>query len=329
MLEAYKSQYGLQGKVLRHIARHLDNDTEIATLNLFCSLATAVVLSVIVLLLAVKYNPVMACVFFLTFWLSPWIVNFARNLYWVEFTWFIPMACGLFCAWKINNRRCRIFSYTTAFVAVVIKCLCGYEYISTIMLGLISFLLVDFIVAVLAKEKDKSRLLFKTIFMISMIAVLGFITAVCIHAPLRGNGNILEGIKNIFNQDVLRRTTGADMNDFGENYWPSFNASVWDVYRGYFRFSTEIITGISGNLFPLLCCIPIGVFVYDYYRKKQDVVLVSMYIVFYLTSISWFCLAKAHSQIHTSMNYVMWYFGFVQICFYIIVNKIIEIFFKK
>lgn len=40
----------------------------------------------------------------------------------------------------------------------------------------------------------------------------------------------MEGIKNIFEQDVLRRTNGADLNNFDVAYWPSMNASTWEVF---------------------------------------------------------------------------------------------------
>ena len=43
------------------------------------------------------------------------------------------------------------------------------------------------------------------------------------------------------------------------------------------------------------------------------------YTVSFLATISWFVLAKAHSYIHTHMNYVLWYFGFVQVCLYILI----------
>ena len=114
------------------------------------------------------------------------------------------------------------------------------------------------------------------------------------------------------------------MNEFAEVYWPSFNASVWETYSQYFHFSTEVITGIPGNLFPLLCVVPICIFGYEYKTRKMHIELLAMYVIFFLTSVSWFCLAKGHSYIHTVINYVLWYFGFVQICIYIIVNKVIE-----
>ena len=96
--------------------------------------------------MGIKYNLLLAVIYYLTFLLSPWIVNFARNLYWVEFTWFIPMAIGLFCSININNKICRFTSYLLAFFSILIKCLCGYEYISTIMLSMITFLVIDFVV---------------------------------------------------------------------------------------------------------------------------------------------------------------------------------------
>lgn len=321
-LKEYKSQYGLQGKVFRHLARYLNYEDAIETLHLLCSMAAAIVFSVIVILLSLKYDKVLAGIFFVVFWLSPWVVNFANNLYWVEFTWFIPMAVGLFCSIKFESRKCRIVSYVLTFISVLMKCLCGYEYISVIMMALISFMLIDFVKVIICKNKTIAKRLFWTIIVIGFAALLGFAVAICIHAQLRGDGNLIEGIKHIFREDVLRRTNGADLNDFEAVYWPSFNASVWDTFRQYFHFSTEVVLGIDGNWFAILCILPLCIFAHDIKQKKANVEQMAMYAVFFLTSISWFCLAKGHSFIHTHMNYVLWYFGFVQVCFYVIVQKI-------
>ncbi|WP_143008455.1 hypothetical protein [Pseudobutyrivibrio sp. YE44] len=328
---AYASQYGLQGKIFRHLARYMETENEISNLNLICSILTASIFVLIVFIISQKYNKLMAGVYYVTFWLSPWIVNFARNTYWVEFTWFIPMLIGLLCSWKINRKECRLLSYFLAYISVLVKSLCGYEYISVIMMALIAFLIVDLIISGVTKNKEMGVLQFKAIVIIGVAALAGFMTAICIHASLKGQGNILEGISEIIEKDVLRRTTGADYNDYEisdiDNIWVinSFNASVWAVYNVYFKFSTEIITGIPGNLFPLTCIIPLILFVGDYYKKKVVVEHIAMYVAFFLTSISWFCLAKAHSYVHIHMNYVLWYFGFIQTCFYVIVDRIVKI----
>ena len=329
MLEAYVSQYGLQGKVFRHLARYMEEDNIISNLCLICSLATALVFVLITMILAKKYNKLLAGCFFVTFWLSPWIISFSKNTYWVEFTWFIPMLVGLFCAWKIEDRRCRWASYIVCVISICLKCLCGYEYISVVMMGMISFMLVDAASSLIEKNKEKTILLVGTIFIIGLMALAGFMLAIVIHAKLRGNGDILAGIKEIIAQDVIRRTSGGNLNEFDPVYWQSFNASIWETYSTYFKFDTEIITGIRGNLFPLLCIIPLCVFGVDYKKKNLNPVLPIMYVVFFLTSISWFCLGKGHSYLHTFLNYVLWYFGFVQICFYVILDKIVRLYKSK
>ena len=47
-----------------------------------------------------------------------------------------------------------------------------------------------------------------------------------------------------------------------------------------------------------------------------------MFLVFLATTLSWIILGKSHSYIHTHINFVLWYFGFVQICLYEIIQFI-------
>lgn len=322
LLQPYISQYGLQGKIFQQITKNMDAGHYEENLELLCSILTALVLCMIIILTAVKYNFLFAACFGVTFLLSPWIVDFAGSEYWVEFTWFFPMLIGLICSIWIKNRNVKVACCIATFITIAVKSLCGYEYISTVMLGLISFLLIDCGMAIINKDKERKVCLLRMIFILGVIALAAFSFAICVHALLRGEGNLLNGIKGIIKNDVLRRVGGGSMNDFDAVYWPSLNASVWEVVRKYFRFSTDIIAGLDANLFPMLCLIPIVIFIYDYVKGQINPEEVMMYVVFFVTGISWIVLGKSHSYIHTSMNYVMWYFGFVQCCFYIIVNKV-------
>ena len=320
--EAYGSQYGLQGKVFQHLA-----DIDLAVLRSWCAVAAGAVLLLIVCLVCKTCGRLMGGVFYVVFWLSPWVVNFANNLYWVEFTWFLPMAAGLFCLWKLDSRTCRILSYVLVLLAIMIKCLCGYEYITTVMLGAIAFPAAEFFAALAQKDRKRASLLFRTIFLLGVAALLGFAAAICIHAPVKSGGSLAEGIRLIVQEDVLRRTYGADLNAF-ENL-PDFEqyaltASAWETLCKYFHFKTEVITGIGGNLFPLLCLLPAVLLIRDVRRKCLDVREAAWYVVFFVTTVSWFVLAKSHSCVHTHMNFVLWYFGFVQSCFYIILKHLID-----
>ena len=321
-LYPYRSQFGLQGRVFHHIARYMDYTTAILALNFLCSVCSAAVFCLISIFLYKKYGGLLAGCFYIVFLLSPWIVNFARNLYWVEFTWFLPMATGLFCSIKISSKSCRILSYTLGWATIFIKSLCGYEYLTSIMLGMVIFLLTDWVAALIYGNKRHAQKIFFTILFLSISAIAGFVCALCLHGNMVGNGDIGEGIKIILRGDALRRTNGASLADFGMEVWPSINASVWEVVKMYFQFSTEILTGIQGNLFPLLCILPVICFIHNILRGKQNWKDVSLYVVSFMTSISWFILAKAHSYVHTHMNYVLWYFGFVQICIYILCKQV-------
>ena len=107
------------------------------------------------------------------------------------------------------------------------------------------------------------------------------------------------------------------------------NASVWEVFCRYFHFDTDIIVGIPGKLFQVICIIPLGIFAYDFYNRKLDVIKVTLYIFTFLTSISWIVLAKSHSYVHTFLNFVLWYFGFIQVCLYVLINQLINLKLKR
>lgn len=319
----YVSSCGLQGTIFRYLARGL-GEGYLEYLHLFCSMALAGICITIILLLRKKYDLLMSVCFGMTFLLSPWVVNAARDLYWVEFTWFLPMAIGLICSIWVEARYVRIGCYIATVIAIAIKSLCGYEYITTIMLGLIVFLCVDLICAFINKDFEKMKLLFRTIFLLGIFALLGFFVAICIHAFMRGNGNIIEGIKSIVLFDVLRRVGGGSLNNFDPVYWSSLNASIWEVFKMYFHTNTEIILGIDGNMFPLVSIMPLIIMCVDYKNNKLNKRDAIMYVLFFITSTSWFIMGKSHSYIHTFLNHVLWYFGFVQICFYIIIKKVVD-----
>lgn len=321
----YISQYGLQGKVFRKLAALWQEENVEKNLWLVCSLAAAIVFAIITILVGYKFNILMSFAFGMTFLLSPWVVNYSNSVYWVEAIWFLPMLTGLICSIWIENKWVRIGSYAMAFISIFAKSLCGYEYMTTVMLGLISFLLVDLIVEWLEGNKGRTKLLFKTTFIIGVMALMGFAMAITLHATIRGEGSIVAGIKSIIERDVLRRVGGGSLNDFAGEYWESLNASKWEALKMYFHFPSDVIAGIDANQFPLMCLLPVVIFIYDYIKGKLNIKNLTMYVVFFLTSISWHIMAKSHSYYHPNMNYILWYFGYVQICLYVIADKFYQL----
>lgn len=319
----YVSQFGLQGHVFSFFYHKLK--LPFWVLKLFCCTLLAIVIVVICYFIASKYNRLMGVIFYITFLLSPWVVAFARNLYWVEFTWFLPPLFGILLSKYRNQKKILI---PCIFVAIFIKCLCGYEYISTIMLATISFFIIDFF---MAKQKEEKREIFKTTVIVGIICIMAFLSAILVHASIRGEGNILQGVKDIYKNDILRRTIiTSNKEEFPEVYHESLEATVTKTVSKYFTWHTEIILGIDGKYFKLMFFSTIAIIIYNVLKKEKNCYRdIVMFVIFLATTLSWLILGKSHSYIHTTMNYVLWYFGFIQICIYIMVEffakKIFEI----
>ena len=119
------------------------------------------------------------------------------------------------------------------------------------------------------------------------------------------------------------------MSESLKNYSESLNAGFFETIKRYFLWQTPIITGIPGNIFIVIILVTISNLVYKIIRKKPDAYQeLSMFLVLFVATLSWVILAKAHSYSHTHINYVLWYFGFIQMCFYIIIQSLIKSFFK-
>lgn len=310
---ANTSLFGLQGIVFTFLGRFLP----VWVLNFGCCLALSVVLIVFCCLIYKKYNLLMAGCFYGVFLLSPLVINFARNLYWVEFTWFVPILFGLICSLRSDNNHVRIVCYLAVFASVCIKCLCGYEFISSIIMAIVAFVVADAISAIVRHDKGAAAQSLKSFFALGVASVVGFAVALLFHGWLRGAGDVLSGLSDIFEQDVSRRTVGSNLDYFESGYFESINASVWETLCRCFAFREQVVSGLPGSIFPLLVLTPLVLFAFDLKRKRLDVCSATLYATFFLGAVSWFVLAKSHSYVHWTLNEVVWYLGFVQMCLYI------------
>ena len=277
--------------------------------RLLCCLLFAAVLLPIIIQLNKRYGKMFAFSFAVVSLLSNWIINFSRNLYWVEFTWFIPLLLSLL--W-LNYKDRRMFIYPLYFVSIFVKCLCGYEYLSTIMLSGILFIFVELF---LVGKKEKKDYLIGLV-IIGLLCLLGFICALGIHAYMYGDGDLIDGLEGVKSNLVMRRTYGNSSN-FANKYADSLNASVFAVLFRYFVFN--IRSPLDGPIIFVFFILTIIVLCYQRKAlKKNNNFEICLFVISLLAPLSWLVLAKAHSYIH--MNFVIFYMGWVQSCLYIIMR---------
>lgn len=327
---SYESSLGLQGHVFQVISKLLPVSVMRGGLKFLCALLMGIVATAICWLLKQKYDKLMAGVFYVVFWLSPLVVAFGSNMYWLEGILFLPMLIGLWCSININNKKRRIVSYILTFVIIMIKSMCGYEYLTTVMMSLIIFLLADLLAVCMRKSnKAEGKLLLRTIFILGVCAVAGFLFTVVVHAYARGGGDIGAGLTSIYEKDILRRTLGGDASNFSQDYTDSIKASVISVLLKYFNFDNagnvfQIVEGIDANLFPVFALSSAVLVILGVKEKKFSWNIVGLYIWSFLSCISWFVLGKSHSAAHPFLNYILWYFGYIQMMFYVILRYVAE-----
>ncbi|MFZ9595453.1 MAG: hypothetical protein ACO3A2_05180 [Bdellovibrionia bacterium] len=311
----YTSQVGLQGLVYSFLYNNL-KIRQIESLNYLCALLTSISLVFLTLGFCKTIGSGFALAFLVSVSFSPWMISFARNLYWSPFLWFSPAVFSMLAYFYINHFQKNVFLFLF-FISIFIKCLCGYEYISTIIWFSCAIFLIDpFLISPRLNRTSSLRYASITF----GLAVSGFLAAILVHSTFRGN-TVFEGLTAIWNQDVKRRTYGSP-SSFDPVSAASLNASLISVLKTYIKsWSTDLIYRIHGKRFILLNSTALATIGYKFFTQHRSRWRdFSFFVVYVFGPLSWFCLAKGHSYVHVHMNYIMWYFGFVAVLIYISTN---------
>lgn len=301
---SYISQVGLQGHIFGLAAQYIHTPKLYWALRIGCIAALEITLFLIAWQLKKRYGIFFAATFLIVSTASPWITNFAANLYWVEFTWFLPMLLGLLC---LNHPSRRGWFYPLICLAVLAKCLCGYEYISTIMVGAVLFLCEAWYT-----DKPERKRLLRTILGVGISCMVGFAAAYLFHAYLYGKGDIFAGASAFFHDTVLRRSLGSAA-DYTGTTAETLQASMFAVL-GKYLWHNLAGKGTLCVLLAAVCCLA-AEWRMEHELPRQKAALL---VLSFLGAASWFMLGKGHSYMHTPLNFVMWHMGFLQIAVYII-----------
>lgn len=304
----YKSQVGLQGTVFRSLIPIVGEGHRSAYKKL-CSVAAAGVLCLIAWQLNKRYGLLMGGTFLFVSVANQWTTLFAGNMYWVMATWFLPLLLSLL--YLNSPRRWRPLVYAGYFAAILIKCLCGYEFVTSIMLMGICLPAAEW----LARPSVEK---FRGLVLIGVCSLLGFFAAYGIHSWIMGNGDLMEGARQIYEEVVKRRITN-NPTGFDGAIAESMQASVLQTVLLYFKVQP------TGTIASVLLVAGLGCLGWQAFAWKQDVKLeAAMFFVSFLAPMSWFVLAKAHSYIHTHINFVLWYLGWMQIAVYLCAKFFLE-----
>lgn len=171
----YKSQYGLQMRVFALLAKFGVNS--IVSLEAITAALMSAVVSMMFWLVARDFSFKSSIYFTSVFIFSPWVVVFARNLYWVPALWFIPWAISMYYSPKVFQYKSSLLQMLT-FIGLTffVKCLCGYEYITSIFIATCTPIVYQGL-----KQKISYRNIGRVVVFMNLTLLFAFSAAIIIH----------------------------------------------------------------------------------------------------------------------------------------------------
>jgi len=319
----YNSQFGAQGMLFSSIDNlfmqlGITPETRLVIFHAFLALLFSLILTSV---LVVLYEDIglTACILILTTIIfSRWQVYYAKSLYWMLPTMFLPML-AIFIACKLESSGKRFNLPVISIIVmllVMLDALMGYEYITTVMLSAVTPL-----VYFMMRDDWNSRKMLQRLFFIGFFALLGFIVALLLHIyQLQlATGSYADAI-DIIKERILVRTYTNPEDYIGTPYFESQETSVFYVLYMYL---------IKGGTFRLkipflLWVLMLNYITIKYYRNKialeppKKKIIKTLIVTTWfslLASLSWIVLAKSHSEIHTQINYIVWHLPFMLFAF--------------
>ena len=174
--EGYDSSYGLQVKIFYFF--YSNGFRKISTYHYISSILMAILVTLMSLVVKRDFSIKSSILFSSVFIFSPWIVVFAKNLFWLPFTWFMPIFFSMYFApYIFNNIKKYYFMIFFLYFSFLFKFLCGYEFITTIFFAT----LVPIIFNAILKKYTLFKIINKCT-IIFIIFLLAFYSSIKIHS---------------------------------------------------------------------------------------------------------------------------------------------------
>ena len=234
---------------------------------------------------------------------SPWLQRGMKDIYWCTWTWLLPALAGL-AVWALARRRGRVppWGYVLVFAAVLVRCMCGFEFISDFLILCEIPLFAAWAQALAARRP--ARCWFGRMAGAGFAAVGGVLAALGVwlwqNRLYFGSwgaawANVLEA--------STRHTVGGEM---------SIPAVI-----GQYVFSQDPVLQFCPLALPPLALVVLGAAALALYALAQKrcggpglfPALASVWGLSLLAPLSWMALAKMHCQIHTHLVPMLWNFA--------------------
>jgi hypothetical protein len=228
---------------------------------------------------------------------EPMFTALGPNLYWAAGLWFVPMAIAMYLV-EAKSRRNRLLLIVAIGAATFAKALCGYEFITTVVCAAMTGCLLN------NDVQSRPMRIMADMIWTCVAGLAGFALAFLLHGYAFGFAGILGS--------AMART-GAGGLSLEEGLLLGHFASVLSVIRTYLGANAyTLIPNFALVLGPLVI-LAVVTFLdrqFNWFfgndREKLQA-LAFAYLASLAAPLSWFILAKAHSFVHTPIDFIVWY----------------------
>lgn len=235
------------------------------------------------------------------------------NLYWVTWTLLLPfLVATAVCGWVRRDKKHAVLGAALIGGAVLLRCLCGFEFISGVMIAAELPVLFELLCA----EKEQRIFWFKWALMVAAFQLAAF--ALSFGIWLIQDFFYLQDWA-LVKEDILAtiaKRTGAFSEWVPDNeaYIKSLEDPRLNVLKWYLEEKQylNMLSILDLMKWTLISYIPL--LIHGVYKKKasQELIRQGRWLIFAFASVlgpaSWYVLASGHSSIHKIVNGVLWLF---------------------
>ena len=329
----YESQIGGQGMLFSLLDKFipLPHRLKLGFFHALSSLLTALVITGVLLWFCIEFGYFVGLFLLISTILSPWLAVFGKNLWWSIWAFFLPMVALLFFLrkYRLTSGRQLVLFGILVFLGALSKFIFnGYEYVTTFLL----MTTVPFVFYAVLSQFDLRRLFTSSIVLISSsLAAILVSIAILVTQIASVEGSIQEGIDHLVFS--FEKRSYGDASLLPGEYAVSLNSNLKGVlitylngtsmdFRTFFpvgsdafslstsyRISYRDLIVLFGIVSALALLLDLKEKIPDNERQKKISLVVATWFSF-LAPLSWFAIFKAHSFVHTHMNFVAWQMPF-------------------
>lgn len=338
--QAYTHQTGLQGwafGVLNKVLSVFEDRGEAREIMLYNINSMLFYVATLLVCLAVwrAWGPLSALAWLCAVVFAPWPQRGMKDLYWCLWTWLLPvLASLLLCRVTVRKGRTSGWCFGLVALAVLIRCMCGFEFVSTFLI-LCEIPLCCALMQSLCVDRNlpaARRWLGRTVG--TGAAALGGMAAALglwFWQEVQYFGTAAEAFASM-TQAVTSRVSVSD------------NAvravTIPEVLHLYFVENKEPLLQfgpVTITLLPLLAAvlaegILCAVLLARRGQPAKLAPLATAWVLSLAAPVSWMVLSKAHAAIHTHLVPMLWHFALVPVsCLALVVmtKEIVSLLFRR